>query len=193
MKKKFIKGKQVQELFSATNNSLQKEVEFLQHSNLIEGETSFSALEEAKEAWEYLMTKEELTIPIIKGVHNLLMRNRDTLKPEERGIFRHIPVYIGGKLGMNPKLIDRAMEQWVAEVNDTCEHYSSFDKKILEDVVKRQHIDYEKIHPFVDGNGRTGRMFMNWTRLKIGLPLLIIHQGGEQQEYYKWFQEENQG
>ena len=50
------------------------------------------------------------------------------------------------------------------------------------------HVKYEKIHPFADGNGRTGRMFMNWTRLKRNNePLLIIHEGEEQREYYGWF------
>lgn len=54
-------------------------------------------------------------------------------------------------------------------------------------MMKNHHVEYEIIHPFVDGNGRTGRMFMNWERLKGGLPILVIHEGEEQQEYYKWF------
>jgi len=192
MKKKFIKGKQVQELFNVVNNAEQKEIEFLQHSNLIERETSFSALEEAKEAWEYLMTKDELTVPIIKGVHNLLIRNRDILKPEERGTFRHVPVYIAGKLALNVRLIDRAVEQWVMNVMDLVINGRRESEIFREKTVKEQHIEFERIHPFVDDNGRVGRMFMNWTRLKLGLPILVIHRGEEEQEYYKWFTEENQ-
>ena len=53
---------------------------------------------------------------------------------------------------------------------------------------KASHIAYERIHPFIDGNGRTGRMFMNWQRLKAGLPILVIKEK-EKQEYYKWFNE----
>jgi hypothetical protein len=52
---------------------------------------------------------------------------------------------------------------------------------------KKAHVAFETIHPFVDGNGRIGRILMNWQRLQEGLPILIIHEGPEQMEYYKWF------
>ncbi len=54
---------------------------------------------------------------------------------------------------------------------------------------KMLHVEYERIHPFVDGNGRTGRMFMNWWRMKNGLPVLVIHEGEEQMDYYQWFKD----
>ena len=57
-----------------------------------------------------------------------------------------------------------------------------------EETIEQDHIWFEKIHPFEDGNGRTGRILMNIQRLNAGLPLLIIHEGKEQMEYYKWFQ-----
>ena len=37
------------------------------------------------------------------------------------------------------------------------------------------HHKFEKIHPFMDGNGRTGRMIMNYILLKSNLPPMIIH------------------
>ena len=36
------------------------------------------------------------------------------------------------------------------------------------------HIQFERIHPFSDGNGRTGRMMMNYSLLQEGFPPLII-------------------
>jgi len=48
------------------------------------------------------------------------------------------------------------------------------------------HIHFEKIHPFVDGNGRMGRILMNWQRVKVGLQPLIIW-ASERQAYYAWF------
>jgi len=51
---------------------------------------------------------------------------------------------------------------------------------------KKLHVHYEAIHPFIDGNGRTGRMFMNYWRVKVGLPILVIKEL-ERHEYYEWF------
>lgn len=40
--------------------------------------------------------------------------------------------------------------------------------------VSRFHADFEEIHPFIDGNGRTGRLIMNLELLKAGYPITII-------------------
>ena len=53
--------------------------------------------------------------------------------------------------------------------------------------IKKLHVDFEKIHPFADGNGRVGRILMNVQMINSGLPLITIHEGIEQQEYYRWF------
>jgi hypothetical protein len=60
-------------------------------------------------------------------------------------------------------------------------------KSTKEVFIKQWHINFEGIHPFEDGNGRIGRILMNLQRLSVGLPILIIHEGEEQFEYYKWF------
>ena len=57
----------------------------------------------------------------------------------------------------------------------------------LIDKITENHVKFESIHPFVDGNGRTGRLLMNWIRIKIGLPILVIKES-EKFEYYKWFE-----
>ena len=42
------------------------------------------------------------------------------------------------------------------------------------DSILDAHIQFERIHPFSDGNGRTGRMLMNYSLLQEGFPPLII-------------------
>jgi fido (protein-threonine AMPylation protein) len=48
------------------------------------------------------------------------------------------------------------------------------------------HVRFEHIHPFVDGNGRLGRMLMNWQRKQEGLDILVI-EDAKKHEYYEWF------
>ena len=58
------------------------------------------------------------------------------------------------------------MEQWIRYVNraeaDPIEHAA------------RAHAGFEAVHPFLDGNGRTGRLLMNWMLLRAGYPPAII-------------------
>ena len=148
--------------------------DFLKESNAIEGVYDEDSLQQALYAWNYLSEQKEMNIHVMCKVHKILMLHHP-LMPNERGYMRQIPIYIGGREGLPWKLIPTrlstlAMNMWLHS-----KHW------------KEHHIEFEKIHPFVDGNGRTGRMLMNWERLRVGLPLLIIHEGQEQQKYYQWF------
>jgi len=155
----------------------QQRDEFLKESNAIEGVYDVASFEQAKRAWEYLIKQDILTIGVILKTHKILMLNQNLL-PNEKGYFRTVPVWVAGRSGIDYRMIEPTLlMQFVFE---TMRAYPAPDWKAL-------HIKYEQIHPFVDGNGRTGRMFMNWTRIKrCGLPLLII-KANERQKYYEWF------
>lgn len=103
-----------------------------------------------------------------------------------RGYFRDVPVYIGGREGLRADKIDEAINVWLKNVQDLIDNGEDAHPVVLRKIITSQHIKYEKIHPFIDGNGRTGRMFMNWTRLKAGLPILVIW-ANKKDNYYKWF------
>ncbi len=139
-------------------------------SNWIEGVYDRQSLHDAVDAWLYLVRQQELTGNIVRSVHNVLMLNH--LPPIERGAFRTVDVFIGGNKALNPILIPSAMREWLRGQN--CTDWQQW------------HVEYEKVHPFIDGNGRTGRMFMNWHRLKLGLPILVIAENARR-EYYSWF------
>lgn len=146
---------------------------FLRESNAIEREYSEPALEDAGKAWRFLINFDELTFSRILEVHRILLLN---LNKSIAGKIRRVDVYIGYGKALAPERINEKLTDLLELLPKT------------EDEIKRWHIEYEAIHPFEDGNGRTGRIFLNWQRLQNDLPLLIIHEGEEQHEYYKWFQ-----
>jgi len=151
---------------------------FLRESNNIEDVWDDLSLQQALLAWEYVSTEDKLTIPVILKTHKILMLHQPLL-PNEKGYLRECPVYIGGREALHYSQIKPALEAWCIRVNThTTIGTSSW---------KKDHVEYERIHPFVDGNGRTGRIFMNWQRIKAGSPLLIIEEK-KKQDYYTWFQ-----
>lgn len=154
---------------------LREEIEFLKESNAIEGVYDADSFKQALYAWEYLKEQPVMSVGVILKTHKMLMLNQH-LYPDQIGYFRKVGVTIGGRNGMPIWEIRPYMEEWVKKANE--------DK--LWRHIKLTHVAYEYCHPFVDGNGRTGRMFMNWARLKNGLKIKIIKEA-DRFEYYKWF------
>jgi len=161
------------------------EIDFLRESNAIEGVYDEDSLKQATIAWEYLKTEKELTSGVILKTHKILMLHQP-LRPYERGYFRDVPVYIGGREAMEASKIEDAIRHWCRNVYDLIRNGKGESQIHLERITQQHHVLYEKIHPFVDGNGRTGRMFMNWERLKLGLDIQIIWEA-EKYNYYAWF------
>ena len=160
--------------------------EFLRESNTIEGVHSEEMFQDALKAWRYLARQKELTPEVVLETHRLLMVNSG-LEGKYIGKIRDCDVFIGGRAGLSPNLIRGALSSWLKDVETSVKIPGEDGKHIRLD-----HIEFERIHPWVDGNGRTGRMFMNWARMQAELPILIIHGdimtgGNEQREYYQWF------
>lgn len=166
-----------------------EEIEFLDESNkieraYIEGESKRVSRDEilgdSFEAWKYALNRRKnFNISYILGVHKKLMAR---LNPYIAGRWRDCAVYIAGEFC--PKIpeveIERAVRGWLKY----CKEDSEGD---IEERIRKWHVKFEHIHPFRDGNGRVGRILMNIQRINRGLALLIIHEGKEQFEYYKWF------
>lgn len=157
-------------------------IEFLDHSNRIESVYTKAALEDAKKAWRHIVSLDRITPADIVDVHLILMAKLD---PEVAGKFRSYPVRIGWQI--KPF---KGMEYFEARLKSMCDRMNDTTSKVdPEEQVKKEHVEYEDIHPFGDGNGRSGRIFYNWHRLRLGLPIHVIHEGDEQFAYYQWFKE----
>lgn len=150
------------------------ELEFLSQSNAIEGVRDKRSLEDAKKAWAFIRDRKRLTVLMILKAHKILMKNQPLLS-EEKGAYRRCRVWVGGREGLDWPAIPQVMAMWVN------------DFKPLSSNLVQEHVSFEKIHPFVDGNGRIGRMIYNWHRLQVGANIHVIHEGMEQYLYYKWF------
>ena len=157
--------------YKPTNKNI---LTFLKQSNAIEGEHTQGALEDAMEAWHFIMSQDELTITNIKYTHALLLR---FLSPQIAGFFRTADVVIGSNICPSYNMVNGLMLDWVETYG-----FAKTPKEII-----KAHVEFEHIHPFQDGNGRVGRIIMNWQRLINNLPIVIIHEGKEQKDYYKLF------
>lgn len=168
-----------------------KVIEFLQQSNYIENEPSQEALDDAVKAWEYIISKPRLNKGRILHTHKLLMATRMDIPKELKGHWRKpFGIYtgnvsVGGERKLPWSFVPMKMEDWIESVNN-----SLTSKYITEEVAKGAliafHVLFENIHPFIDGNGRMGRILMNWHAQKLGLPIVIIRE--EMKEaYFSWF------
>lgn len=153
----------------------------LRESNGIEGEYSDLALLQAKEAWGYLLRQDSLHLEVIKQTHLLLMSN--LLPPAQCGRFRTCNVWVGGTAGCPPEDIEHELLLWLYDIRN-------IELSLEIGTPKSLHIRYEKIHPFIDGNGRTGRMFMWWLAIKIFKEQPVVIYEKDKWEYYKWFRQE---
>lgn len=148
----------------------------IRQSNLIEGIDDPKEDKQSLRAWNWLISRSGINDYVVRELHGLIVANQSDLHIGDKGMYRHIQVWVGGYQPPNAMRVPELMQTW-------CRDY--YDK-----TPKQSHIDFEKIHPFVDGNGRTGRMLMWWHELKLGLPITPILNSNKE-HYYRWFTEGN--
>ena len=119
------------------------------------------------------------TIARPESVHRILMRN----ELSEAGKFRRVGVCVGSNLKPPPEIIDKLIKRWWESLQEGLLDKSSLPRKQKEELAWYFHYWFEAILPFVDGNGRAGRLILNNVRLLWGLPWLIVY-FSERQEYY---------
>jgi len=126
-----------------------------------------------------------ITITEVRHIHHVAMTpvwdvapHPEATDKESPGNFREHDIASFAE-GMTPPkwpLVPAQVEQWVSEV-------CIFGQKIesnaelgqpLPEVLADIHNRFEAIHPFLDGNGRTGRLVMNLVLVRLGYPPIII-------------------
>lgn len=162
------------------------------HSNAIEGSTlTFSETyailyndnsfkiegKEPREIYEAINHKKALEL-VFKNLQNndgfderFIKKLNETINRDIKDTegYRTIQVFIRGSehIPPTPEKIPNLMNYFVYNYNH--------DEQDVFSKIARYHIEFEKIHPFEDGNGRTGRLLLNYELLKNNLPPVVIN------------------
>lgn len=135
-----------------------------------------------RDAFEYVMTLADASTPlserVIKDIHTLVLMN-DRLN---KGVYRSVPVTILGAIHTPPQpyLVPVQMEQLLAD-------YEGMKRDLhIVEAVAEFHLRFEGIHPFIDGNGRIGRLILNLELIKAGL-LPVNIKFADRRKYYDAF------
>ncbi len=116
---------------------------------------------------EIVQNKVDFTERILKQIHYLILKGIDR---ENAGVYRSIGVRISGSSHLPPEpfLLNRMMEE-------VFEYYQK-NKNLLHPIIlaAEMHEQIVRIHPFIDGNGRTTRLIMNLILIQHGFPIANI-------------------
>ena len=125
-----------------------------------------------KLAFDYMLSyKGDITKEFILELHKLVVKNtlKENLLPQI-GKYRDLQVYIHGRdwLPPKPKEVPKEMKNLLS--------WYTLNKKKLHPLIVASyfHVAFETIHPFVDGNGRVGRLLMNLILHKNKYPMINI-------------------
>lgn len=119
---------------------------------------------------------------LILFLHKMLMSG---INDDIAGHFRKKGEYVrvGLHIAPAPEKVKKLMAELLAG-------YVGNRGEYFVDRIARFHLDFEMIHPFCDGNGRIGRVVMNYQLLCLGFPRIIIRDK-EKKEYYRALREYN--
>ena len=148
-----IGGKSVKEHLEAINHK--KAIEYLQ---------------------EILQKKENITEEQIKKIHSLVLKKIDEANA---GTYRTEDVFITGAEHTPPAhhLVKDQMKEFIQKYKTKWQNLHSAERSAL------VHIEFVKIHSFIDGNGRTARLLQNFELMKTGFPPIIIKKEQRLQYY----------
>ncbi|MBI4669054.1 MAG: Fic family protein [Elusimicrobia bacterium] len=90
-------------------------------------------------------------------------------------------VRVGTHIAPAPEHVERMIEAILVECSSDLTAY-------FLDKIAKFHLDFETIHPFCDGNGRIGRVIVNFQLLRLGFPGIIIR-NREKKDYYQAFRD----
>ena len=165
-----------------------KETERILLEMAVSRDVSVREIYEAKNlsrVMEYVRGKslnKNLDIKTLLLLHEMLIGGIDD---EIAGRFRAKGefVRVGTHIAPHPEYLNKMIESFL---DDFMSDISSFPT----DKIAKFHLDFEKAHPFNDGNGRIGRVIINYQLQRINIPVIIIRDK-DKKNYYEAFNKYN--
>jgi Fic family protein len=129
---------------------------------------------------EIAQDKIEITERLIKEIHAIILHAIDR---SNAGRYRTVPVMISGSTHIPPQpyLIEPQMEAFIRNYNDMVDKN---EHPVI--IAAYLHDELVKIHPFIDGNGRTSRLLMNLYLLSKGY--IIVNLKGDNESKRKYYE-----
>lgn len=147
-------------------------IEHLRESNLIEGIDDPQADRQSYDAWQWCATRPTVDLDTILGLHHRITGSQ---LGEHAGRLRQVNVRVGPRVASPWQQVPGMLAEWVGKLARWADHDP-----------QQMHIEFEHIHPFVDGNGRTGRCLMWWHEVRLGRAPTLLR-ADDRQRYYDWF------
>lgn len=151
---------------------------FIKASNEIEEIFGEKEIEQSLKAWKYLVKCKTLSHADICRVQRIITWNQTDLDESAKGRYRGelaINVYVGGEMKCPYDQVDKEIDSWLSDLPKMTPLMS--------------HIRFEHIHPFTDGNGRTGRMLYWWYCLQRNATP-YFYELRNREAYYRLFDED---
>lgn len=126
-----------------------------------------------------LETEVEISTTLILEIHQIAFGQLY----DWAGKWRATEVSVGQLIPPKPTMVLQSMYQFLDNLNFKISISTTLDDKI--ECLVYAHYEFIKIHPFNNGNGRTGRILMNLIALKFGYkPLELYYREGESRKFY---------
>lgn len=146
-----METKVVLEGIAIGGKSIREHLEIINHAEAI------------KHIYNLVKNNISLSENVICDIHSIILNN---INKSEAGKYRKLLVRIGDFIPPRPYLLKSQMEEFMR----------TYEKLDIHPILKASfvHLEFVRIHPFIDGNGRTARLLMNLELLKNNYPAINI-------------------